>query len=504
MGILQKTCMLYVDYTNLVLSLSRIPYFDVSAVLDMFQEQARQRFYIQDVRVYSPWMLDTVRKRFEEQRISCDQITGSETTIVQAIHDSIVANLVSPLAADVYILIAGDTRFTELLNALRLARNEVLLWTYVMPDKQDRQRATWQRILPPTERAKTPWARSIMLQAVALATDHKQVDAETPLAISKLQTHLIHNKAFRSATDAWITIAISEQILLPAKPIGRARSPRGYVVLNREHRLVQRALELREHIMMTLSSLLVDREWVAFNVLEKAMRTIKQLADDQRTRQSWIEVLINENVLIAMRVPQPGSQHMVTTLRLNRNHPQALVLQRYQRQNLYRLIFTMNSFLERRGTDWQAVAHLLRSLTGPLTRVEARSILQAALRQGIITLDTMKNPRESAHDIAIAVLNHNHNTVQETLYRRDRTILDCAYLLKRQPHSVLSLTQLEEQLSHRQDIPRVEAHFWISLLLSEEFLLVRRPTRPVENPDRMIYLNEHDPIVTTVLHENHP
>ena len=116
MGILQKTCMLYVDYTNLVLSLSRIPYFDVSAVLDMFQEQARLRFYIQDVRVYSPWMLETIRKRFEEQRISCDQITGSETTIVQAIHDSIVADLVSPLAADVYILIAGDTRFTRTIK----------------------------------------------------------------------------------------------------------------------------------------------------------------------------------------------------------------------------------------------------------------------------------------------------------------------------------------------------------------------------------------------------
>jgi hypothetical protein len=504
MGVLQKTCMLYIDYTNLVLSLSRIPYFDVSAVLDTLQEQARQRFYIQDVRIYSTWMLDTMRKHFEAQRIACYHVVETETTIVQAIHDSVVANLVSPLAADAYILIAGDTRFTELLNALHLARCEALLWTTIMPDKQDRQFASWQRITLPTERAKTPWARSIMLQAVALATDHKQVDPDTPLAISKLQTHLIHNKAFRSATDAWITIAIGEQILLPTKPVGRARSPRGYVVLNREHRLVQRALELREHIMMTLSSLLVDREWVAFNALEKAMRTIKQLADDQRTRQSWIEVLVNEKVLIAMRVPQPGSPHMVTTLRLNREHPQALVLQRYQRQNLSRLIFTMSSFLERRGTDWQAVAHLLRSLTGPLTRVEARSILQAALRQGIITLDTMKNPRDSAHDIAIAQINHKHKTVQETLYRRDRTILDCAYLLKRQPRGTLSKTQLEEQLSHRQAIPHIEARFWISLLLGEEFLLVRRPTRPVENADTMIYLNEHDPIVTTVLHENNP
>jgi len=502
MGVLQRTCVLYVDYTDLVLSLSRVPYFDFVAVLNALQEKARQQFYIQEVHIYHHWMLETLRQQLEEEHLACQHVQEAASSIEEAIRADLERSLASPMVADTYILVSGSNHYPELLTTIQQTHRQALLWTYNAPSKQQNIPRVWQRIALPTPPARPHWIRSIMLQAIALTTDDRLVDAYTPLAVSKLQTQLMRNSAFRSATDTWITIAISEHILLPARP-ARVRSPRGYILLNHEHRLVQHALELREHIMITLSTLLVNREWVAFNVLERALSTHKQLADDQRTRQSWIEVLIEEKVLIALRVPHPDGQHEVTTLRLNRDHPQALFLQRYQQRNLQRLILGSSLFLERRRTDWQAISQLLRDLTEQVPHIEARATMDAAERQKVIVVDSIPNPRNPLHPVSVAYLNYNHRLVQATLDMRNTLIHESAQLLAQLPRGTVSASTLEERLSASQEITRDEAHFWLSVFLHFEILLAQQSALHADRAASMLYLNELDPVVADLRKAEH-
>ncbi len=494
----QKTCIVYVDYEGLLVGLSHIQYVNIDDLLSNLLAKARDRFLIQHAIALGNWTYHESRRQLEQQGFLCRTVSATGPEISQMLQSSIAESLATNTAVDTYILVSGTSDYNSTLRLLRQANRECIVWTLIPPPPGDQALCSqWELItLSPDRIEANPWSRQMMLQAIAVAADQLQGDPDTPFLMSHLHAHLAQLRPFSSQVDTWLAIAIREQILLLNQPENILDESYGY--LNRQLAIVRKALDIRGHILVTLGAMLVKREWIAFSTLEKGLRTAKLLADNQRSRHAWLELLVAEGMLIAEHVPQPAGPFQVTTLRFNQMHPLVATLQGQQTYDLIRLIITMSDFTGRRDYPWMAVASLLRSLTEATTRIEARATLSAAEQRHIIEIGSVPSKRKPTLPVTTARLQHQHELVQETLTHRDQLIaLTYAVLTSR--NTAVSESVLIEELVIRGQLQKSEAVFWIKLLTDEGIFSVEPPPSGVGNVATMIKLAEEDPIVDRVL-----
>ncbi len=490
-----KQCVMYVDYEGLLSGLSRSQHLDIDNLLLHLLAKARQRFQVQHAVVLGDWTYHQGRAQLEAQGFLCRSLSTAETAINQMLYVSISEQIAANQAAEMYILVSNQSDYNAILRTLQQANKACVLWTLLPPPPSDQALCSeWEVITPLESPQSSSWPRQVMLQAIALAADHLQGNTDTPFLLSRLRDHLVRLSAFNSREDAWLAIAIREHILLQESSDFDVYY--GYV--NRQHAVVQKAQLIRERILSTFSTLLTNREWVAFSVLEKALRTTRVLADHQSFRHAWIELLVAEDVLMAQQIPQPDGPFQVTALRPNPAHSAMADLQRIQQHNLIRLIVHMRDVTGRKGKDAMAVSTLLKSLTGATTRVEASAALDHAKQQDIVHLETVVVPSRSASPVTVVRLQQGHALVQETLARRDQCIQLTNAIIEQRKTGV-SETILAEALMAEQQIEKDEALFWIRLLVNEDILYVKHILLESQETVPIIYLNQQDVIVDQLL-----
>lgn len=491
-----KQCIMYVDYEGLLNGLSHSRHLDIDNLLLHLLAKARQRFQIQHAVVIGDWTYHRGRAQLEAQGFLCRSLSAA-TGINQMLYVSISEQIAANLAADVYILVSNQSGYDTILRALQQANKVCVLWTLVSPSPSDRMLCSeWEVIRPLENPQGILWPRQVMLQAIVLAADVLQGSTDAPFLLSRLREHLVRLSAFNSRADTWLAIAIREHILLQES----ADSAVYFGYVNRQHAVVQKAFLMRERILSTFSVLLTNREWVAFSVLEKSLRTAKVLADNQSFRHAWIELLVAEDVLIAQQVPQPDGPFQVTALRLNLAHPAMVALQHIQQRNLIRLIVHISNVTGRKGKDAMTVFTLLKSLMGVTTRVEASAALDQAKQQNIVQLESVTVSHRHAFPVTVVRLQQGHALVQETLARRDQCIQLTNTIIELRKTGVSEII-LAKALMAEQQIERDEALFWIRLLVNEDILYVKHMLLESQETVPIIYLNQQDAIVDRLLEQ---
>ncbi len=493
-----KKSVMYVDYEGLMTGLSHYHHLDTDGVLANLLKKARQNFEVQGAIVLGDWTRLTNRNQLERQGFICKTVYGPDTVINQEIEASIAEQIVVGNAAEVYILVNGVSDYTPILRQLRQADKESVLWTVSPPSLTDQALCSeWEFITSPESFATSDWPRQVILQAVALVADHLLVsNNESQLLMNRLLDRLGELPPFKETAETWLNVAVREQIILLQRVEDPSASP--YIQLNRQHPFVQKGLQIRERILSVLSAMIVDRDWVAFSALEKAMQTSKPLAGDQSFRHAWLELLVAEEVLIAESVPQPDGVFQTTTLRPNLNHP-IIRLHQQQNFNLVRLIVTIDNFIRRKGYKWMAVSTLLTILTRATTRVEARATLSLADEEALVEIDTVPSIDDPEFSVATVRLNSTHSLVQKCLTKRDDIILLADSMLTNRHLGMSSDVFVEELGSSGIAQEENEALFWIQLLGGERILteakFVQGPRRVV----RLLRLRLEDPIVSQAL-----
>jgi hypothetical protein len=469
-----KNCIIYVDYEGLLVGLSYMQYLEIDPLLGDLLQKARQRFHIQHAIVLGDWSRYTSRPLLESQGYTCLTASGTAQEINREIQQSIDDRLSvdKEQATEVYILVGGKDERTSLLRQINGARSAGILWTLVPPTPTEQALCSeWEIIaLPDTAKARS-WPRPVMLQAVALAADHLQSDAKTPFLLRDLLDLARQFKPLNQTAHIWLNIAVREQIIVLLEPETEFDLLSGS--LNRQHSVVQSALFARDRILMTMKAMLVNRDWVAFSALEKALRTNKALADSQSYRHGWLELLVDAGVLVSRPVPRPDESYTVTTLRFNEDHRAIAMLADLQQRNLQRLIISISDFVTRKDHHQVASARLQQKLMKAMTYIEARTTISTAFEGGIIRNGSATIPEQVMTSQIALRLDSSHPFVKKTLAQRDQLILLSDSILT-QRNSQVSEDVMAEEFAALRQMGEDESFFWIRLFEEEGIFLLNR------------------------------
>ena len=488
-------CVMYVDYEDFMVGLSHLQCLDVDKTLIDLLQKAQQRFEVQQAIVLADWTRLASRPFLEEQGFNCWTVYGTGTMVKQEIQFSIAKGIESWDSVDVYMIVSGESDYSDLFRQLREAGKKSLLWTVLPPSPNDQALCSeWELVKAPQTADTSAWPRQVMLHAIVLAATHLP-NNEAPFLMSDLLSQLRNLDPFSGTAETWLNIAIREQLFLLERVNDPFAMPDG--LLNRENPIVQNALFIRERILSVFDAMIVNRDWVAFGALEKALRTAEAMAVDKEFRHAWIELLVAQKVLIAEQIPQPDGTFQTTTLRLEPDHP--VITARHQQQALHLrgLIVTVDNFMRRKNYNWMAVSTLLKILTRSTTRVEARATLNMADEQGVVQFDSVPSLENPEFLVTTLKLSQTHPLVQKTLAERDDIILRVDSLLT--DRYQVSLTLLAEELTSSNTMTEDDAFFWIRFFVDEGILIEEEIVLGPEDDLSFLQLNLADSIVSQAL-----
>lgn len=491
----RQICTAYVDYENLVDTLSHHDSLDIVTLLNQVLERARQLFRIQRILIFGNWTLYPMPARIDTRGVVRRACNDPGTDASLEIEESIIQGLAGKESSEAYLLITGQARYLQALKRLRQAQKNCILWT-LLPLSAHEQ--SWSSAyetlrLPPTL-VRQKWPREILLQALVLVSMQGSVSESNPPTLQALRESLQQRPALANWVDILLSLALREHILLLQQVPDPLQEP--VVILNMHHELTQQALLVQARILNTISILQQSRGWVAFSTLDKALATYRLLAESQRLRQLWLELLVDGGDLQSKRRTRPGGEYPTTTLCLN-PASDMLIIARVQEQNLKTLISATDIYAHRRRKTWISASQLCRYLTLHVTYTEARAATTRAVEEKILVSETRASKRNPAASITIVRLDYEHPLVKEYLARRDHLLLAAyAHLAQRDFRSSESL--LLEDWCATELIAEEEARAWLRLL-SLVGIIGKEPLEaPANTGEQLVYLVQDDPLVHTL------
>jgi hypothetical protein len=263
--------------------------------------------------------------------------------------------------------------------------------------------------------------------------------------------------------------------------------------LNRHHPLARKALLVRERVLTTTSILQEQHGWVAFTVLEQALRTCRICAGNPRARQLWLELFVKLDVLHTSLQSQPDGIFQTTALTLNLDSPvTAIPRQQVQRNQLY-LILACSNYSERTQLPYMAASYILRAMTGLVTHVEARAALKQGEQEGIIESEIVEGGRKGK---ARAIrLRQESERVRECLVLRDHLIRLIERSLQRRP-SGIGAAVLVDAFWNAYQLPEDEGWFWLRILEQDGIVLLSSlKVGSGQRKEKIVDLRLGDPIV---------
>ena len=492
----RQTCTAYVDYENLVESLSRYHSLDIVTLLNQVLERARQQFRIQRILIFGNWTLYPMPTQIDTRGVVRRACIDPGIDASLEIEESIIQGLSSKESSEVYLLISGQARYLEALKHLHQAHKRSILWTLVPLSEQEQTWSTAHETLSlPSTLARYKWSRHLLLQAFILETAQASTQVSNGLTLPSLREVLQQSSALEAQADSLLSLALRERILLLQEAPDLLQEPQ--VILNKRHELTQQALQIQERILNTVCVLQEKRGWVAFSTLDKALSTHRLLAGNQNFRHNWIELLIESGSLLSTRRASPSNQFMTTTVCLNPVNEQA-IKEHKREYNLTTLICVADIYEQRRRKVWISVGQLRRCLTAHMTYTEAHATLKQALEQQVLQSETRPSKRNPDHNITVVWENHQHPLVQEKLTRRDRLLLT-SYALLTQRDFRVSESLLLEEFSAAEHLSEDEARYWLRLLVQERIVWMTPLEAQVSTGEHILSLDQDDPLVHQLL-----
>ena len=417
----RQTCTAYVDYENLVDTLSYHHSLNIVTLLNQVLERARQQFRIQRILIFGNWTLYPMPTRIDTRGVVRRACNDPGTDASLEIEESIIQGLAGKESSESYLLISGEARYLQALKRLRQAQKNCILWTLLPLSAQEQSwSSAYETLRLPPILVRQKWPREILLQALALETMQASASESNPLTLPTLREALQQRPALTDWVDILLSLALRERILL----LQQVPDPlqESLVILNMHHELTQQARLIQARILNTVCILQQSRGWVAFSTLDKALATYRQLAESQRLRQLWIELLVDRGDLQSIRRTRPDGQHSTTTLSLN-PASSGLMITQVQASNLKTLISATDIYAYRRRKIWISASQLYRYLTLHMTYTEARAAVARALEQKVLVSETRASKRNPTDRITIVWLDYEQPLVQEHLAQRDRLLL---------------------------------------------------------------------------------
>lgn len=457
-----QTCTAYVDYENLVHTLSLQSSFDIVPLLNQALERVRQGFRVQRILIFGNWTLYPMPDGVDTRGVVRRPCHDPGTDATSEIEESIAQNLAGKESSETYVLISGQAHFGQVLKRLQKAQKTCLLWTLRPAGAQQTSWSSSHFLLyPPPESTGPGWTRQVLLQAVALVTARASESSGAPLALSTWREALRSRPSLAKRSDILLSLALRERILLLQDAPDPLEEPR--LSLNWRHDLCQQASLLQARILHTASLLQTKRGWVAFSTLEKRLAAYPPLSGSQHLRQQWIEVLIEQGDFQRRRLVGPHTQHATTALLLNPPATTSVVAQ--QKIAIEQTLIVVNDMVaHRKRNDWISPGQLRRHLAPHITLTEAQAAIEQALEQTLLFSETRPGKRNPERALTLLRLNHAHPLVHEILSRRDRLVL-AAYTHLAQRDFRSSESVLLEEWEASEQIAEEEARKWLRLLV---------------------------------------
>jgi hypothetical protein len=492
----RQICIAYVDYENLLETLSYHNSLDIVTLLNDVLERARRQFRIQRILLFGNWSLYPLPAQIDTRgvvRRACND-PGADASL--EIEESIMQGLNAKESCELYLLICGATRYGRVLKRLHQAHKSCILWTLLSRREQEHIWSAKHETIPlPPTLVLQKFPRSQLLQALVLETARAALQKNGELRLPELREALQQHPTLQSEADSLLSLALRERILFLREAPDPLQDPQ--ISLNTRHEMTRRALHIQDRILNTVRVLQEKRGWVAFSTLDKALSTYHPLSGSQQLRQNWIELLIAQGSLLSKRRPRSGTALTTSTVCLNPEDRQASSEDRVL-QNLSTLICVFNGSTYRRRKAWISQSQLQRYLSGHMTYAEARATVRQARELQVLESESRPGRSDPERSIAVVRENPQHPLVQETLALRDRLLLACyALLAQRDLRAGESL--LLEEFCATEHLSEDEALYWLRLFAREGLVRMKPLETSVSTGEHIVALALDDPLVRHLL-----
>ena len=486
-------CLVLVSYESLLAALSRQHLVDMVSAMEHIAQKVVAAHSDYQIIVAADWeRFPTELAQLTECGYQCMVTTGSTTlNQVRSLIGIVKTQIAAAATLSTVIVVGGDLDYVPLIDAVQAAALTIGIWTLSPPPEIRTRCDSWEKIGLASS-VSAEWPRAMLLHAVLVAARTLQTEERSPIDYDQLVTALVDSPRLGPNANAWINIAIQERVLLFQRAQGSA-----IVHINYEHALTRMHFNVFNHIIATATAMSIDRAWVAFGALARTLGALKPLAQRRRLRHVWLQMLLEARVFSAEQLPNPNATHFTTALTLNTAHPLVVNSRLQQYFRLARLIVVADNFFQRRKADWIAISELLRRLTGPGTRLEARAALTDAQLQKVGQIHSIPSLRAPERSVTVFDLMYEHPLVIGVLDMRNRIVFLYSSLLKDR-YQGLAANVLTDELTTTFDLGWKEARFWSQLLIEQAILETVQvdPNAPV----MMGYqLRLGDPVVNAAL-----
>lgn len=470
----QEACILFVDYVAIRLFLDRQRNFLLSEEsLGRDLMEATNRYgQLSNVYIFSDWLHSGGSESFEDLKMRLKATLPGRYCASKEMGRELTRMMLSDQLPRTVILVAGDKSYLPVIDQLRHNGLRVILWWFnenhqndlpLIVNAADDFQSLDEIVTPQFDKRTFPLPREFALSAIVISLDNFMTIRDTDkLSYTDCLSYVENLSILNGEGKALLEGLIAEGSI---KVLGHFQNNEREYSLNDLSTRVQKALELRDRLLVILDSILQGRKWVAFNHLERNLRGQEIFGYDEKDRRKWIEILMFEGLIIVEHKNNPDWPNLpaTTALILNFDHP--VVHQELLRNQLRRMIVIGDVFLTNRNYRWIAANTLMKLMVSFLPLGAIQRIFSYALDEAVITISKIPSIHDLNYTVSAVQLNGNNELVQQTV-KMQKELLASLLAIYNDNHAGLTysalLTSLSERHTHEN---RHTLSFWVDLLI---------------------------------------
>jgi len=513
---------LYIDFENIAISLDKQGYtVNLEHLIARIIRQAQAHGQVIHMAAYAPWgqrgslppLVDNMGREISDEaptRLALANIDpifnlpGKNSADMRIARD-VLADLMHPEGADVFILASGDRDFNEIINTLRAHNKQVIVWG--VRGSVSRQVETNPGVLieyiedfttmqphealgrlytvafPVAETASVEVSPSQWVSAILQYDRLHNGDDCIPRDLLERQLVAVNAVVSQERASDLITQALAMGLFRPCPHDDNA------LTINPTHPLVGQTRLVRDRIVARVANTLDVRNWeyVNYGFLLKGIAMDRELdrpglnMNDQ-WRSEWIDCLVREGILQRELVPhRHNPDDLVPVIRLSSS-----TLHRLERtdgaegtqrhEDLFgvvaesdleamqrRIVVSIEQFTSFRGFQWCPLGSLHRRLRPRDPGMVFQRAIESLLEQGAVAIQEYDNPQSEFKTKGIS-LTRTAPLVTTILAERDLFVRALLSLYDRH-EAIAQTTQTTETGMNEETLT-----LWLSIMEDENVI----------------------------------
>ncbi len=524
LGIQGALVFLYIDFENIAISLDKQGYtVNLEHLISRFVGQARAHGQVIKMAAYAPWgqrgslppLVDNVGREITEEapsRLAMANIDpvfnlpGKNSADMRIARD-VMADMMYPESADVFILASGDRDFNEVINALRTHNKQVIVWgvrgsisrqvetnpaviieyieDFTSMQPHEALGRLYGATVPVPQQQATPAIDVRPSQWVSAILQYDNMEGhEQGVWRKDLEQQLVTVNAVLSPDRAanLVTQAIAMDLLRP-------RSDNDDIlILNSSHLLVEQTRLVRDRILSRVANTLDVRSWeyVNYGFLLKGIAMDRDLdrpglnLNDQ-WRSEWVDCLVREGILHRELVPhRHNPDDLVPVIKLSDStmhrleraealgtEEEGYLFSRIDEEALVamekRIVVSVEQFTSFRGFLWCPLGSLHRRLRPHDPGMVFQQAIEYLLERGVVLVEEYENPQSEFRTKGISLVSDSP-IAQSILAERDLFVRALLALYNR--HEAISEVTIQAETGLDAD----DLSLWLSIMQDENIL----------------------------------